>query len=218
MEEIGMDWIQDPWVAALTVFLAGMFLVTEFLVKARGLAGLAGVALLFLYAWVQTPSFHTWSLGLLLIGLALVILDGKLIQDGTTAGIGVLMMLVGLVLPTGDFLTGSLVGIMWILGLMAGFLSLKILPRRPVWDKVVLKDSLTRERGYSSVNARFLELIDREGETLTDLRPSGVISVDGERFSCTSGGAWVKKGTRVRVISVDGTRILVEPLQEDHAG
>lgn len=214
-----MNWIQEPWVAALMVFLAGMLLVTEFLVKARGLAGVAGVALLFLYAWAQAAaSLHTWSLGLLLVGLALVILDGKLIQDGTTAGIGVLMMLVGLVLPTGDFLTGSLVGIMWILGLMAGFLSLKVLPRREVWDKVVLKDSLTREQGYSSVNTRFLELIGREGETLTDLRPSGTISVDGERFSCTSGGAWVKKGTPVRVISVDGTRILVEPLQEDHAG
>lgn len=213
-----MNWIQEPWVAALMVFLAGMLLVTEFLVKARGLAGVAGVALLFLYAWAQAASLHTWSLGLLLVGLALVILDGKLIQDGTTAGIGVLMMLVGLVLPTGDFLTGSLVGIMWILGLMAGFLSLKVLPRREVWDKVVLKDSLTREQGYSSVNTRFLELIGREGETLTDLRPSGTISVDGERFSCTSGGSWVKKGTTVRVISVDGTRILVEPLQEDHAG
>lgn len=214
-----MNWIQEPWVAALMVFLAGMLLVTEFLVKARGLAGVAGVALLFLYAWAQAAaSLHTWSLGLLLVGLALVILDGKLIQDGTTAGIGVLMMLVGLVLPTGDFLTGSLVGIMWILGLMAGFLSLKVLPRREVWDKVVLKDSLTREQGYSSVNTRLLELIGREGETLTDLRPSGTILVDGERFSCTSGGSWVKKGTTVRVISVDGTRILVEPLQEDHAG
>lgn len=213
-----MNWIQEPWVAALMVFLAGMLLVTEFLVKARGLAGVAGVALLFLYAWAQAASLHTWSLGLLLVGLALVILDEKLIQDGTTAGIGVLMMLVGLVLPTGDFLTGSLVGIMWILGLMAGFLSLKVLPRREVWDKVVLKDSLTREQGYSSVNTRLLELIGREGETLTDLRPSGTISVDGERFSCTSGGSWVKTGTTVRVISVDGTRILVEPLQEDHAG
>ncbi|MFD1426357.1 NfeD family protein [Kroppenstedtia sanguinis] len=213
-----MNGLQEPWLAGLIVFFAGMLLVAEFLVKARGLAGVSGVALLCLYAWTQSPSFHSWSLGLLLVGLALMILDGKLIQDGTIAGIGMLMMLVGLVLPTGDFLTGSLVGILWILGLLAGFLSLKVLPRREVWDRIVLKDSLTREQGYRSVNAKFLELIGREGETLTDLRPSGTISVDGERFSCTSGGAWVKKGTPVRVVSVDGTRILVEPLPEDHAG
>ncbi|PTX59312.1 NfeD-like partner-binding protein [Melghirimyces profundicolus] len=209
-----MEWMQGAWGAALAVFLTGMLLVTEFLVKARGLAGLAGVALLGWYAYAQNPGLHSWSAGLLLVGLVLMILDGKVIQDGTLAGCGVLLMLIGLVLPTGDFLKGSLVAVMWILGLLAGLLSLKVLPRRELWDKIVLKSALTRETGYSSLNEKYRELVNQKGTAVSDLRPAGTIKIGGARYSGISQGVWIKKGTPVTVISVDGTRILVQALEE----
>ncbi|MDA8354536.1 MAG: nodulation protein NfeD [Firmicutes bacterium] len=200
----------DPWLAGLMVFLAGMLLVTEFLVQARGLAGIGGAALLSVYAISQTPGLHGWSVGLLLIGVLLLLLDGKLIQDGTLSALGLILMLVGLVLPTGDFLTGSLVAVMWILGLFSGLFSLKILPRRKLWDRLVLKQSLTSDTGYRSVNEQTLELVGRKGRAVSHLRPSGTIELDGERYSGISDGVWIEKGTPIRVVSVDGTRILVE--------
>ncbi|OYD08602.1 hypothetical protein CHM34_05730 [Paludifilum halophilum] len=196
------------------VFLAGMFLVTEFLVKARGLAALAAIGLLVLYAFVQNPELNGWMIGLLVVGLILLILDGQLVQDGTLAGVGILVMLIGLVVPTGDWIVGSVVGLMWIFGILSGFLSLKVLPRRDVWDQVILKNALTRETGYSSINDKYRDLVGKEAEAVSDMRPTGTIEIDGKIYSAVSQGVWVKKGTRLRVVSVDGTRILIDPVSE----
>ncbi|MDR6226519.1 NfeD family protein [Desmospora profundinema] len=210
-----MEFLQEPFGAGLIVFLAGMLLVTEFLVKARGLAGISGLVLLGLYAFAQNPTWNTWSIGLLVVGLLLLLLDGKLIQDGTIAGIGLIFMLIGLVVPTGDWLTGTVVGFMWFMGIGMGFFSLKVLPRRDVWDRIVLKSALTRETGYSSVNERYRDLIGKEAVTLTDFRPSGTIELEGARYSAISRGMWIKKDTRVQVVSVDGTRILVDEVSDE---
>jgi membrane-bound ClpP family serine protease len=213
-----MEFLTQPFGAGLIVFLSGLLLVTEFLVKARGLAGITGLALLGLYAFAQNPTWNTWSIGLLLIGLLLLLLDGKLIQDGTIAGIGLILMLIGLVIPTGDWLTGTVVGLMWFMGIGMGFLSLKVLPRRDMWDKIVLKGALTRETGYSSVNQRYRDFIGKEAIALTDFRPSGTIELEGSRYSAITRGMWIKKGTRVQVVAVDGTRILVDEVTDDSSG
>lgn len=210
-----MLFLQAPVGAGLVVFLAGMLLVAEFLVKARGLAGISGILLLGLYAYAQNPTWNMWSIGLLVTGLFLLLLDGKLIQDGTIAGIGLLLILIGLVVPTGDWLTGTVVGFMWFIGIGCGFLSLKVLPRRNMWDRIVLKNTFSRESGYSSTNVGYRELIGKEAIALTDFRPSGTIELEGTRYSAISRGTWVKKGTPVKVVEVDGTRILIEETAEE---
>ncbi|PTM58159.1 NfeD family protein [Desmospora activa] len=210
-----MEFLQAPFGAGLIVFLAGMLLVSEFLVKARGLAGLSGILLLGLYAYAQNTSWNMWSIGLLVVGLLLLLLDGKLIQDGTIAGIGLILMLIGLVVPTGDWVTGTVVGLMWFIGIGFGFLSLKVLPRRDMWDRIVLKSAFTSETGYSSTNTKYRDLIGKEAITLTDFRPSGTIELDGLRYSAITRGMWIKKETRVRVVEVDGTRILIEEVETE---
>ena len=41
-----------------------------------------------------------------------------------------------------------------------------------MWGKIALKDRLTTEAGYTSLNKEFEELIGREGVTKTDLTSS----------------------------------------------
>lgn len=209
-----MTFFESGLGSGLIVFLAGMFLVTEFMVKSRGLAGIAGLGLLVFYSTLQNPEMNLWMIGILLIGLMMLVLDGKFIQDGTLAAIGLVLMLIGLVIPTGDWMVGTVVGAMWIFGILCGFLSLKVLPRRDMWERMVLKSTLTREEGYSSINSKYRDLVGKKGVTVTDLRPTGTIEIEGDHYSGVSNGMWVKKDTPLQVISVDGTRILVEPLQE----
>jgi membrane-bound ClpP family serine protease len=209
-----MAFLQTAAGAGLLVFLAGMLLVTESLVKARGLAAFLGLSSLVLYVYTQNSGWDWWMMGLLLGGLVLVILDGKLIQDGTLAGLGLLLILVALVMPTGNWLTGTLVGLMWVLGILVGFSSLKILPRREIWDKLVLKSSLSKEMGYSSMNEEYRELEGKEGIAVTDMRPSGTVEIGGKRYSAISNGTWVEAGSSVYVISVNGTRMMVEKTKQ----
>lgn len=189
-------------------------IVTEFLVKTKGLAGLIGLASLATYFYMTSASVSFWMIGLFLIGLAMMIVDGKLMQDGTLAAIGLVMMLIGLILPTNDLLLGTGVAFALILGILTSFLSLRLLPKRDMWEKLTLRDRFTSETGYSSMNQTYAVLVGRSGRALTDMRPSGTIDIDGQRYSAVSDGTWVEKGSSVEVESVSGTRIMVRKIAE----
>jgi membrane-bound ClpP family serine protease len=200
--------------SALLVFFSAFLLAAEILAKARGLAGVAGLLLMGWYVSGHWGTTSGWWLAALLVGMGLVILDGKLLQDGTLATIGAILVLVGLVIPTENWLTGTLVAFAWITGLALSPLSLKVLPKRDWLEKIVLKSAMSNDTGYSSLNRNYRELVGLEGTALTDMRPSGTIRIGNGRYSAVTNGHWVKKGARVRVLSVDGVKILVETVEE----
>lgn len=198
----------------LLVFLGMALIAMEFLVKARGIAGVIGFIALMLYFIGVQGNVSTWMIGLFFIGLLLLIVDGKFLQDGTLAAIGLVFMLIGLVVPTDDLLLGVGVVSALLLGLIASFLSLRFLPKRDMWEKLTLRDRLTAETGYRSMNQAYSALVGRQGTALTDMRPSGTIEIDSKRYSAVSDGSWVKKGSPIKVQAVSGTRILVEAVDE----
>jgi membrane-bound ClpP family serine protease len=51
-------------------------------------------------------------------------------------------------------------------------------------------------------------LVGKQGTALTELEPSGIVLVDGERWQAIS-HVWVKKGTRVVVLSSEGLKLTV---------
>ncbi len=56
-------------------------------------------------------------------------------------------------------------------------------------------------------------LLDREGVAMTTLRPSGVVQIDERPVDVVSDGEYIDKGTRVRVVQVEGSRVVVEPIR-----
>ncbi len=58
-------------------------------------------------------------------------------------------------------------------------------------------------------------LLGREALTLTELRPAGVIEVDGARIDVLTDGAWLERNTRVRVVREEGNRVFVERIESD---
>lgn len=198
----------------LLVYIGMTLIVTEFLVKVKGIAGFIGLVSLAVYFFATSENVSLWMVVLFIIGLTLMVVDGKLVQDGTMAAIGLVLMLIGLVMPTNDVLLGTGVACALILGFLTSLLSFRFFPKRDIWEKLTLRDRLTSETGYSSMNETYRDLVGKEGEALTDMRPSGTIQIDGKRYSAITNGSWVKKGSAVEVESVSGTRIMVR-LSED---
>ena len=56
-------------------------------------------------------------------------------------------------------------------------------------------------------------LMGVEGIVLTALRPAGTIVVGGKRLDAVSDGSFIEEKTRVRVLEVQGSRILVERVE-----
>jgi membrane-bound serine protease (ClpP class) len=52
-------------------------------------------------------------------------------------------------------------------------------------------------------------LIGKQGLALTDLRPVGVIDLDGQRTDALAETTYIKAGSRVRIVQADGSQIKV---------
>lgn len=212
-----MDIMQAYWLAFLLVGLGTFFLIGEILVNIRGIGAVLGLIFIVYYFYVYLPDAATFSMMLIIyfIGITLILVDGKIVNDGTLATIGLAGMIfsVGLTAPN---LTAGIYAVLGILiGIGLALLLLKILPKRNMWNKIALKDRLTKEAGYSSINETYDSLIGQKGETITPLRPVGTIRIGEEEYSAISNAQWIDKGTTVLIIEVDGTKILVREIMSE---
>jgi len=210
-----MDWFELEWFSFVVVGLGTMFLLGEFLVRAKGILFLLGLGLITTY-FIQylDPSMFI-IMGILYAGgLVLIFIDGEYLNDGTLAAIGGVLMIVSVGMSSPNFTVGTYAVLGLLLGAGASLIWLKILPKRQLWDKIALKDRMTDDRGYSSINPTFRTLIGKRGVAATDLRPVGRIEIDDNDFSAITNGQYIKKGTPIVIKQVDGTRILVDEITE----
>lgn len=54
--------------------------------------------------------------------------------------------------------------------------------------------------------------LGKEGTALSVLRPSGVANFDGIKLDVVSQGDFILKGTKVKIIKVEGRRIVVSEI------
>lgn len=78
-------------------------------------------------------------------------------------------------------------------------------------EELVLDERQQNRDGYTSVidKSKFLGAI---GVCVTDLRPAGTITIEGEPVDVVTEGSFVKAGASVKVINVDGSRVLVRQI------
>ena len=74
-----------------------------------------------------------------------------------------------------------------------------------------------RAKGWASATRR-PDLVGREGVALTDLRPSGTALFGEERVDAVSESEWIEEGTEIKVVSSEGYRVVVRPIQPRSLG
>jgi membrane-bound serine protease (ClpP class) len=140
-----------------------------------------------------------WLVGVLYaVGIGLLVAEA--LMPGIVMGI----------LGAGALVTSVIFGFKYHWGLAAGqiALALGVVPVAFVLGlkRVSLKTSL----GEGASNGQ--ALVGREGETQMDLRPAGMVTIDGRKFDVVTTGERVDRGKRVRVVKVEGNRIVVREI------
>jgi len=211
-----MDIFSLSWVAFLLTGFGTLFLIGEVLVNMRGIFGILGIGFIVIYfsAYLE-PGTVILMLIIYFVGLLLIIIDGKFVNDGTLATLGLVSMLTAVALAADDFTTGLYAVIGLLLGGAGSFLFLKVFKRRNMWGKLALTDRLTTEAGYNSMNKEYQSLVGQEGITLNVLRPVGTIRINNKDYSAVSNAQWITENTPVLVVQVDGTKILVKEISKD---
>lgn len=75
----------------------------------------------------------------------------------------------------------------------------------------VLSAKTSREEGFSA-NDDNIALLNKCGETVTELRPAGIALIDGKRVDVVTDGEFVDAGTPVCVTDIQGRRIIVKKI------
>lgn len=206
-------WATSPLVmpVLLTIGIAG--LVIEIFTMGFGVPGMIGVAALALYfggsiitglsGWEAVLIF---LLGLILLAVEVLILPGF----GVAGVIGIASLVISVVLaaPSLDQAVVSLV-IALIGTIVLLLLSIKFLPTRRVWQKLVLGVKQKTDSGYVAPETNLTRLLGAEGVSITILRPAGTAEINGERVDVVAEGSFIPNNTPIKVVKVEGTRVVV---------
>ena len=72
----------------------------------------------------------------------------------------------------------------------------------------------TSKRTVGEIQTERPELLDQTGSALTPLRPSGTALINGYRVDVVTEGAMIDRHTPIRVVAVEGMRVVVRALAE----
>ena len=145
-------------------------------------------------------------LGVFLMALELFVIPGF----GVSGIIGIAALTTGIFLVTDSLLEGVLYtsGSLIILGIIT-YWSFSSPRTRRLWRKFTLSTSQTLKGGYVAPKVHYETYLGRVGVSLTQLRPAGTADFEGEHLDVVTEGGFIGRGTSIRVIAVEGTRIIV---------
>lgn len=233
-------WLNSPAVTGILFMLALLGFYVEINTPGLGLPGLVAVicfAILFgsrflvdLANWVEVAIF--------IIGIALILVEFFVIPGfGVTGILGIILILGGifgmLVRNPPDKLPIPQNQLDWIdmqngiLGLSLGFVGFivvtwilsKYLPKFAFFNRLLLEPPKRSGGGSKVVIATPVESqtsvkVGDIGIVTSTLRPAGVAKFDDAMVDVVSDGEFVDNGAKVKIISISGNRVTVEPLNQ----
>ena len=146
---------------------------------------------------------------LLTVGLVLVIAEWVL-PSGAAGALGVCALIGAVVLSYREhgFVVGTgVLGGVLVVSVVGTIAGLKYFPRIGPGKKLLLN---TQSGGQPQ---ELNQLLNKEGEALSPLRPSGVARIEGQRVDVVGEVGHIEPGSRIRVIAVEGRRVVVRKIE-----
>ena len=219
-EEV-VRFLTHPVVSSLLVSVAMLGIFLELRTPGFGAPGVIGLSSLSLFMWghwlVQLAGWEELLLALLgvfLFALELFVIPGF----GIVGILGLLALLGALVMSTlgagshSGFVLWAVVrmGFSVALAIVLTALFLKFLPKLPIGRKLILSTALDTSDGFSSAPPSDYQWLGRTGLAHSTLRPAGIADFQGHRVDVVSDGEFIDAGAPIRVLHVDGNRIVVQ--------
>ena len=216
-------FLTNPVVASLLTTFGFLGILFELQSPGWGIPGFVGLTCLILslsasyIAQLATMS----DMLFVLTGLALILLEVLVIPGFGIAGLGGIgLMIYGLYLlllpdiPVGEEVLGQAMDgfLIGLVGAVIGVVLLaKLMIKTKFWEQLTAPDTQKKEDGYSNTLG-WESLQGETGIADTDLHPSGWVRVKDQRIFVVSEGEFIEEGKEIKILSVDGNRVLVREL------
>jgi len=158
--------------------------------------------------------YLVWYVALLVVGLFLLIAE-ILIPGGIAGVIGALALLaamgVGLVYFPAPWGFISAISIIVFSGISL-LLWVQLFPRSRAGKRITLR---TNGSTYTTTKPPSEELKGAIGESVTALRPAGIVVIKGTRYDVLAeGGEWIAAGAAIRVHRIHDGNLIVSEMNE----
>ena len=235
--ELTINWAEQMvgWLELLQPFLlvcGFLLLLVEVKTPGVGLPGFLGVIFLalslfysYLVGLAEITEILVFFLGLAAIAVEIFLLPGTIVFGA----VGFLCLVMALVLSRQSFVLPSNaveeaiflanlanLTLLFVSVLVLGGLMWRLLPKVPWFNRLFLASPsgggavlAGSGSGYGLADAGAMALVGRVGKAATVLRPTGMMEIDGERVEVVTEGEFVEAGTTVRVLYVQGLRVVV---------
>jgi membrane-bound serine protease (ClpP class) len=226
VEAIDINWAEtvvrfltSPIVSPLLLSLGILALLAEVKAGAHGLGLLVGLGSLGLFfgSSLILGLAGMEEVILLCLGFVAVAVEVFLLPGFGVAGIlGALLIGASVVLAMlGSFPTGgdvvqalAVLGASVFITLAVAFAWFRHLPNSRRFRGLIHQEASLSAEGYVSALPRG-ELVGRQGVALSDLRPAGVATVDGERIDVVTEGEYIQANSPIEVMRAEGYRHVV---------
>lgn len=211
-----IDVVTLPVVAFLLLSIFFLGVVYQLFSQRVNIIGILAVLSIFIFF-----SGHLLTGGGNMLTLILILLSGFLILIeffviGTLLGlIGILVFGVSILTVSGNAVLYSIfLAVILIMVIIEWVIFVKHKKRKiPFLNRLILNDATDKESGYTSFDDRS-HLVGEIAVTHTVLRPSGTIRLGDERIDAVAEGSYIPSDVKVKIIFVEGTRIVVRPTED----
>ncbi|HHV28583.1 NfeD family protein [Acetivibrio mesophilus] len=153
-----------------------------------------------------------WAAIFFILGFTLVIIEMFFPGFGAPGITGIIFLFLG-ILVTAETLTDVLIMLAIILVVLG--IALAIILRSATKGRLsktlVLSDSLEKESGFEGTED-LSGFLGKKGVALTVLRPAGTAEFDGVKIDVVSEFDFIDKGSKVKIVKVEGRRIVVSKI------
>ena len=211
-----MDFIIDSsMVQSLLLVVIFLSILVEIKTGGTGVGALLGLiaAAVFWGSSYVKGLVSLYQIAIFIVGVIFIIIEILTPTVGLLAGIGVVAIFYSLILAMGgDINAIYMMVISLVIAIIIFAIIIKKLPSSKLWKKIILTNTSSTEQGYVS-SVDYSQYLNKEGIVLTELRPSGSVEIDGAPVDVVSEGKFISKGEKVRVVKIEGMRIIVRKIE-----
>jgi membrane-bound ClpP family serine protease len=152
------------------------------------------------------------SIVLFLIGIILLVIEMFHPGFGLAGILGVILLVADIFITAKTFQQGLiLTAVCGVLFLVIILIGARLASKGKLPKFLVLKEATDGKPG----DLKKKDYIGKIGITETELRPAGIVSIDGVRMDVISTGEFIKRGEKVEVVETDGNRIVVASRKQE---
>lgn len=209
-----VSFLRNPVVGALLIGIGLAALAVEIFTAGFSGAGLIALAAFALFFGGNIIlGVAQWEyIALFVVGLALIVAEAFVPGFGVMGISGIICLALSIILSAQSFTQGLLtLGMALLFSIVLLAIAFRFLRKSKLWNKIILSDSETKERGY--VGPKDLSpLLGNEGVAVTPLRPSGTVRLaNGQRVDAITEGGYIAVNTEVVITGTSSGSVVVAP-------